>query len=124
MTLSIIHHRRGDHFSRRFVLQGEWLAVHFSEAWFTVRTRLPTSAVTDDEPSDPTILAQVTLSGGGIEWLDEREASVRIADAVTQTWPTGAFFWDLQFRTAGTSQRIYTPASGTIRVTSDVTRAR
>jgi hypothetical protein len=112
-------HVRGDSFDRTFGLTGEWLGAQFSQIKFTIRKKLPATADLDTD-----VLAQVTKTGGGIQFdpLDDASGFVSIAASVTNLWEPGVYFWELQGTVAGSPQKVYTLESGKLNVVSDLTR--
>jgi hypothetical protein len=111
-------HVRGDTFVYTTTLGNSWLAADFTAGIrFTLRRVLPaTSVVTDADAVD-----QASVAGGEIVAVGAA-LTITIPAARTTLWPAGPLYWDLQ-GSITIGARVYTIASGTIRILSDVTRS-
>lgn len=119
MATNLGKHKRGDTFTRVFTLTSPWTNSSFTEIWFTLRSTVPTSTVTDDTDA----VGQVTKTGGGITFdVGGTVGTVKIAATATNSWPVSNLYWDLQGHVPGSPDEIYTIDDGRLQITADVTR--
>ena len=116
--------RRGTEFKYISTLKDGWTAPMFTGGiLFTIRRVIPGSEVPDD--SDPDVLAQVSVAGGGIVFTNDTDFTVTIPGAVTKAWPAKQVFWDMQGSiTAVPDNRVLDIAAGTVVVVGDITRSQ
>lgn len=73
----------------------------FSGFWSTVRDRW---GIVEIDDTDPHVVGQVTLAGGGIVILDGARIQLAFPASVTRLWQLGEYFYDVQGRLIADNQ--------------------
>lgn len=123
MTTTLTGFFRGDTLKIDIELDNGYIFDDFSEVKLTVRTRKPSSSVTTDD--DPTVLAQVVMTDGGIVATSDTEATATIPASTTTSWrasDTRPVYVDCQVTIDGSPDEVYTIVDALLFVTGDVTR--
>lgn len=124
---------RGNDFRKKFTLGNDIVKSVITEVWFTIRTAIPDSGITDDsdladlDNGVDGVAVQVAMttptSDGSISFPseDSAEGTVFISRDVLNTFRIREpYFWDIQFLTnSGVSE---TPDKGLFIMEYDITR--
>lgn len=113
-------HFRGDAFDKTVTLDGA-ASYYTGGLRFTLRRTIPASTVVTDADA---VAKATTSPGEGIEgevFVDGANVRVYFASSVTNGWPVGRLYWDLQGKVTD-GAGLKTIDSGEIMIRADITR--